>query len=47
VLLSENRDTAAARRFFSRALKYGPAPVEVTTDNVSSAPPDPRPATTT
>ena len=32
VLLSEQRDTAAARRFFSRALRYGPAPVEVTTD---------------
>jgi IS6 family transposase len=32
VLLSEQRDTAAARRFFTRALRYGPAPVEVTTD---------------
>jgi transposase, IS6 family len=32
VLLSEQRDTAAARRFFNRALRYGPAPVEVTTD---------------
>jgi transposase-like protein len=32
VLLSENRDMAAARRFFTRALRYGPAPVEVTTD---------------
>ena len=32
VLLSEQRDTAAARRFFTRALTYGPAPVEVTTD---------------
>jgi transposase, IS6 family len=32
VLLSEQRDTAAARRFFTRALKYGPVPVEVTTD---------------
>ena len=32
VLLSEQRDTAAARRFFIRALRYGPAPVEVTTD---------------
>ena len=32
VLLSEQRDTAAARRFFARALKYGPVPVEVTTD---------------
>jgi transposase-like protein len=32
VLLSEQRDTAAARRFFIRALRHGPAPVEVTTD---------------
>ena len=32
VLLSEQRDTAAARRFFTRALRYRPAPVEVTTD---------------
>ena len=32
VLLSEQRDTAAARRFFTRALSHGAAPVEVTTD---------------
>jgi transposase-like protein len=32
VLLSEHRDTAAARRFFTCALRHGPAPVEVTTD---------------
>ena len=32
VLLSEQRDTAAARRFFTRALAHGAAPVEVTTD---------------
>jgi IS6 family transposase len=32
VLLAEQRDTAAARRFFIRALAHGPAPVEVTTD---------------
>ena len=32
VMMSEQRDTAAARRFFDRALRYGPAPVEVTTD---------------
>ena len=31
VMLSEQRDTAAARRFFARALAQGPAPVEVTT----------------
>jgi transposase-like protein len=30
--LSEQRDTAAARRFFIGALRYGPAPVEVITD---------------
>jgi IS6 family transposase len=32
VLLSEQRDTAAARRFFTRALRHRRAPVEVTTD---------------
>ena len=32
VLLSEQRDTAAARRFFTRALRYVPVPAEVTTD---------------
>jgi transposase, IS6 family len=32
VLLSERRDTAAARRFLVRALRFGPVPVEVTTD---------------
>ena len=32
VLLSEQRDTAAARKFFTRSLTYGPVPVEVTTD---------------
>ena len=32
VLLSEQRDTAAARRLFTRALRYGPAPVGVPTD---------------
>ena len=32
VLLSERRDTATARRFFTRALAHGPAPVEVATD---------------
>ena len=31
VLLCEQRDTAV-RRFFTRALRHGPAPVEVTTD---------------
>jgi len=32
VLVSERRDARAARAFFTRALKTGPAPVEVTTD---------------
>ncbi len=32
VLVSERRDGAAARAFFTRALTRGPAPVEVTTD---------------
>jgi transposase-like protein len=32
VLASERRDARAARAFFIRGLKSGPAPVEVTTD---------------
>jgi transposase, IS6 family len=32
VLLAEQRNTAAARLLFTRALRYGPSPVEVTTD---------------
>jgi len=32
VMMSEHRDTAAARRFFVRALGHGPSPAEVTTD---------------
>jgi transposase, IS6 family len=32
MLLSTRRDTAAARRFFDRALHLRPSPVEVTTD---------------
>jgi IS6 family transposase len=32
VLVSERRDARAARAFFARALRSGPAPVEVTTD---------------
>ena len=32
MLLCEERDTAAARRFFTWALRYGPSPVEITTD---------------
>jgi transposase-like protein len=38
VLLSEQRDTPAARRFFTRALRCGPAPVEVTTDKAGPYP---------
>ena len=34
-LLSEQRDTAAARQFFTRALAHGPAPVEVSTDKAA------------
>lgn len=30
VLVSEERDLAAIRRFFIRALKHGPSPTEVT-----------------
>src|SRR5947199_2709666 len=32
VLVSEKRDLAATRRFFTRALEQGPSPSEVTTD---------------
>jgi transposase-like protein len=32
VLMTEHRDTAAARQFFVPALRHGPTPVEVTTD---------------
>jgi transposase-like protein len=32
VLVSEKRDLAATRRFFTRALQHGLSPVEVTTD---------------
>jgi transposase-like protein len=32
VLLSQQRDSAAARRFFARALTHGPLPVDVTAD---------------
>jgi transposase-like protein len=38
VFLSEQRDTAAARRFFTRALRHGPTPVEVTTDKAGPYP---------
>jgi transposase, IS6 family len=32
ILLSTRRDAAATRVFFARALRFGPAPVEVVTD---------------
>jgi transposase-like protein len=37
VLLSERRDLAAARRFFSRALRAGTVPAEVTTTDRAAA----------
>jgi len=38
VLLSSRRDLAAARRFFTRALRAGATPVEVTTDRAPACP---------
>src|SRR5258708_19390801 len=38
VLLSERRDLAAARRFFTRALRTGTVPAEVTTDRAPAYP---------
>jgi transposase-like protein len=38
VLVSEKRDLAAARRFFTRALEHGPSPIEVTTDHAAAYP---------
>jgi transposase-like protein len=38
VLLSQRRDLAAARRFFSRALRAGTVPAEVTTDRAPAYP---------
>jgi transposase-like protein len=38
VLLSGRRDLAAARRFFTRALRAGTIPVEVTTDRAPACP---------
>ena len=38
VLLSARRDLAAARRFFSQALRAGTVPVEVTTDRAAVCP---------
>ena len=38
VLVSERRDLAATRRFFTRALEHGPQPTEVTTDRAPAYP---------
>jgi transposase, IS6 family len=38
VLVSTRRDAAAAREFFTRALRSGPGPVEVTTDRAPVCP---------
>jgi transposase, IS6 family len=38
VLVSEKRDLAATRRFFTRALEHGPSPTEVTTDRAAAYP---------
>jgi transposase, IS6 family len=38
VLLSASRDLAAARRFFTRALRVGTVPAEVTTDRAPAYP---------
>jgi len=38
VMLSDRRDRAAARRFFTRALRAGTVPAEVTTDRALAYP---------
>jgi transposase, IS6 family len=38
VLVSEKRDRAATRRFFTQALKHGPRPTEVSTDHAPAYP---------
>jgi IS6 family transposase len=38
VLVSEKRDLAATRRFFSQALEHGPHPTEVSTDRAPAYP---------
>jgi IS6 family transposase len=38
VLMSEQRDLAATRRFFTRALAHGPRPTEVSTDRAPAYP---------
>ncbi len=39
VLVSQKRDMAAIRRFFTRALEHGPSPTEVITDKAAVYPP--------
>jgi IS6 family transposase len=38
VLVAQNRDLAATRQFFTRALEHGPRPAEVSTDRASTYP---------
>src|SRR5438477_3762510 len=38
VLLSQHRNSASARAFFARVLRFGPTPVEVTTDRAPAYP---------
>jgi transposase-like protein len=38
VLVSQKRDLAATRRFFTRALDHGPRPTEVSTDRAPAYP---------
>jgi IS6 family transposase len=38
VVVSEKRDLAATRRFFTRALEHGLSPIEVTTDHAAAYP---------
>jgi transposase, IS6 family len=38
VLVSDKRDLAATRRFFTRALNHGPRPTEVSTDRAPTYP---------
>jgi IS6 family transposase len=38
ILVAQNRDLAATRRFFTRALQHGPRPAEVSTDRAPAYP---------
>ena len=38
VMVSQKRDLAATRQFFTRALVHGPSPSEVTTDHAAAYP---------